>query len=114
MNPYVMLAAVIFWAASVGGAGWFGIGVGKDQEVSKRAAVDQAVIDTREAAQQGTAAALAAMKPINTTIVQRTEHEIRQNTVYADCVLPAGGLSLANQAITGRVPAEPAGGGGVP
>ena len=113
MNPYVLIAAGVFWVASVGAAGWFAYGAGVDSEVAGQAKISQAIADTKEAAQQGTAAAIAGMKPINTTIVQKVQRELQTNTVYRDCKLPPAGLQLANEAITGR-PAEPSGGGVVP
>jgi hypothetical protein len=113
MNPYILLALVIGWGASVAGAGWYGMGLGEDRIIAKQASDDKIRQETREAAQQGAADAIAKLKPVNTTIVQKTQREIRENTVYAECRVPAAGVQLANQAITGR-PAEPAGGGGVP
>jgi len=112
MNPYVLLALVASWAMSVGGAGWYGIGIGEDRIIAKQAGDEQIRQQTREDAQQGAAAAIAANKPINNTIVQKVQHEIRTERVYADCRVPSAGMQLANQAITGRPP-EPAGGVGM-
>lgn len=113
MNPYVLLALVISWGASVAGAGWYGVGLGEDRIIAKQASDEQIRRSTLEAAQQGAADAIAKLKPVNTTIVQKTQREIRENTVYAECRVPAAGVQLANQAITGR-PAEPAGGEQLP
>jgi hypothetical protein len=113
MNPYLILGAVLFWVASVGGAGWFGMGVGEDRIIAKQASDDQIRQQTREDAQQGAAAAIAANRPINNTIVQKVQHEIRTDRIYTECRVPATGMQLANQAITGR-PAEPAGGEQLP
>lgn len=113
MNPWLILGAVLFWIASVGGAGWYGIGLGEDRIIAKQASDDKIRQETREAAQQGAAAAIAANRPINNTIVQKVQHEIRTERVYSDCRVPAAGMQLANQAITGR-PAEPTSGVGVP
>lgn len=113
MNPYAVLGLVVAWGASVGGAFFYGQGVGADGVIAKQQAVDQAIQQTRAAAQQGAADAIAALKPVNKTIVQKTQREITENVVYRDCRVPAGGLQLANEAITGR-PAEPAGGGSLP
>lgn len=113
MNPYVLLAVVVGWCASVGGAGWYGMGLGEDRIIAKQASDDKIRQQTFNDAQRGAAAAIAANKPINTTIVQKTQKEIRENTVYADCRVPARGVQLANEAITGR-PAQPVGSGGLP
>lgn len=108
MNLYFILGLVIAWGASVGGSFFYGEGVGKDAEIAGQAKVQQAIQDTREAGQQGAAAAIAALKPVNTTIVQKVNHELQTNTVYRDCKLPPAGLQLANQALTGQQP-EPSG-----
>jgi len=85
---------VIGWGASVAGAGWYGIGLGEDRIIAKQASDDKIRQETREAAQQGAADAIAKLKPVNTTIVQKTQREIRENTVYAECRVPAGGSLL--------------------
>ena len=113
MNPYVLLALLIGWGASVAGAGWYGMGLGEDRIIAKQASDDKIRQETREAAQQGAADAIAKNKPINNTIVQKVQREITENVRYVDCKLTPGGLQLANQAITGR-PAESAGSGGLP
>lgn len=110
MNPYVLLAVLIAWGASIAGTGWVSFGLGKDSELAGQAKIKQAIEETKEAAQQGAAAAIAANRPINQTIVQKVQREVQTNTVYADCRVPASGVQLANQALTGRQ-AEPAGGG---
>ena len=109
MNPYVLIA----WAVSIAASGWFFYGVGVDSEAVGQAKISQAIADTEKAAQQGAASAIAALKPVNQTIVQKVQHEREINTVYRDCKLPDAGLQLANEAITGR-PAEPAGGQQLP
>lgn len=84
---------------------------GAEQAIQDRE--DRARQETREAAQQGAASAIAALKPVNTTIVQKVQHEVQTNTVYRDCRVPADGVQLANQALTGRSP-EPASGDKLP
>jgi len=113
MNPYLILAVVVGWGASVGGAFFYGQGVGKDSEIAGQAKINKAVLETREAAQQGAADAIAKLKPVNRTIVQRTEREVRENVRYSECVNTDGQLRNINAAIAGRAP-EPAPGGVVP
>lgn len=113
MNPYVILALVIAWGGSLAGTGWVAFGLGQDSEIAGQARDEAVRKQTFDAAQQGAAAAIAANKPINRTIVQRAEKEIYENTVYRDCRVPASGVQLANEAITGRKP-EPAGGSKLP
>ncbi len=113
MNPYILLALVGGWVVSVGGSFFYGQGVGADGEIAKQAELRQAIAETREAAQKGAADAIAKLRPIHTTIKQETEREIRTNTIYAECKLPADGVRLANDALVGKQP-EPAGGGKLP
>lgn len=107
MHPYAIVVAVLVWGASATGAFFYGQHVGVLAEKVTQDRIDKSVNDTREAGQQGAAAAIAKLKPVNRTIVQKAEKEIRENTVYAECRVPAGGVRLANEAITGRT--EPIG-----
>jgi len=113
MNPYVLLALVIGWGASIAGTGWYCIGVGEDKIIAKQASDDKIRQETREAAQQGAADAIAKLKPVNTTIRAKTETIVRENTVYRTCVNTPDGLRSINSALAGRI-AEPAGGEQLP
>jgi hypothetical protein len=114
MNPTILLILGILWAASVGGSFFYGQAVGVDSEVAKQATAAEHVQAMRDAAQQGAAAEIAKLKPRNVTIRQEVEREIRTNTVYADCKLPAAGLRLVNEALTGERKPQPPGGGKLP
>ena len=111
-NPWALLAAVLLWAASLGGTAWYFDGNGEARAVARQVREDEVRKATFDAAQAGAAAAIAAIKPVNTTIVQKVQREIQTNTVYRDCRLPADGVRLANESLTGRT--EPAGAGVVP
>ena len=113
MNPYVLLALVVGWVASVGGAGWYGIGIGENNIIAKQASDEQIRRETREASQQGAADAIAKLKPVNTTIRAKTETIVRENTVYRTCLNTPDGLRSINSALSGRIP-EPAGGQQLP
>lgn len=113
MNPYIALAAVVFWVASVGGAYFKGQSTGADREIAAQARINKAIDQTREAAQQGAADAIAKLKPVNTTIRSRTETIVRENPVYRDCVADAGGMRNINSALTGKL-AEPSAGEQLP
>ncbi len=114
MNPYLILAAVVLWGGSVGGAFWYGTGIGKDGEVAKQAAINQAIVDTRKEAEMGAANAIAKIKITNTVVRGKVETVIRENPVYRDvaCKHDAIGMQYINEALTGR--SVPAGGGVVP
>lgn len=101
MNPYILLALVIGWGASVGGAGWYGLGLGEDRAAARHARDEDVRKQTFEDAQKGAAAAIAANKPINRTIVQRAEKEIQTERIYQDCKITPAGMALANEALVG-------------
>ena len=113
MNPWLILGAVVFWVASVAGAGWFGIDVGENNIIAKQASDDKIRQETREASQQGAADAIAKLKPVNTTIRAKTETIVRESPVYRDCHNTADGLRSINSALSGRI-AESAGGEQLP
>ena len=106
-----IIASVV--AALLAGAGGFfyGLDVGQDKEFAKRAREDVIVADSRKAMTNAAAEAIAKNRPINTTIRQEVEREIRTDTRYVDCLLTDGVFDNANAALTGR---KPAGNNGVP
>lgn len=114
MNPYALLVGVILWGASIGGAFFYGQGVGEDRKTAEDSRTATAILEARNQAQQGAAEAIAQIKVTNTTIHQELEREVRTNTVYADCKLPAVGLRIANDALAGKRAAIPASGGELP
>lgn len=102
MNPWVILAGVVLWVASVGGSYWYGTDVGKTGEVAKQSEIKQAIEDTREKARQGAASEIAKIKVRNTTIQGKLREVVRDNPVYRDCKLDDAGLRLINEALTGK------------
>lgn len=48
-----------------------------------------------------TLTAIDGIKVVNTTIYQKTRHEITSNPVYVDCRVPADGMQLINAARSG-------------
>ncbi len=112
MNPWLLLAVVLAWGASVGGAFFYGEGVGEARVKAGQKDRDDLVREIRDAGQKGAAEAIAKLKPRNVTIRQEIAREIETHHVYSDCRIPPHGVRLANEAITGR--AEPAGGGELP
>ena len=110
MNLTTILIVVVMWGASIGGSFFYGRKAGVDSEVASIAREDAIVKKVTDAAQLGAAKAIAANKPRNITIRQETEHEIRTNTVYADCRHSPEQLQRLNAAITGRAASAPAGG----
>ena len=108
MSPYLIIAVMEAWGGSLAGTGWVAFGMGQDAEIAGQAKINKAITETREAAQQGAADEIAKIKPVNTTIVQKTQREIQRETVYSTCRVTPDGVRLANEAITGKS-AEPVG-----
>jgi hypothetical protein len=113
MNPYLILGAVLFWVVSSGAVYVKGQSVGANRVIAEQAKVNKAIDETRAAAQEGAANAIAQIKVVNTTVKGRVETIVRENTVYRDCKHDARSLRDINAAITGD-PAEPAGAGKLP
>lgn len=113
MNPYIIVAALLAFGVSNFVSAGYGIRYGRNAEIAKNVSDEETRQKTFDAAQQGAAAAIAANRPVNTTIVQKVQREVQTNTVYTTCRVPASGMQLANQAITGQQP-EPASGVGLP
>lgn len=108
-NLYILLALVIGWGASVVGAGWWGIGIGEDRTIATQAKVNKAIDETRAAAQEGAANAIAQIKITNTTIRGRVETVVREVPTYRDCKHDAGVLRNVNSALANKQsqPADP-------
>lgn len=113
MNPYLLLTLVIGWGASVGGAFFYGHGVGKDSEIAGQTQINKAIADTRAVAQLGAADEIAKIKVVNTTVRGKTETIVRENVVYRDCRHGPDGVRSINAALAGAI-AEPAGSGKLP
>lgn len=102
MNAYALIAAGAVAVGAFAGTYFYGVHVGAQGERVKQADRADVVRETRDAAEKGAAAAIALLRPRNVTIRQELEREIQTNTVYRDCVVPADGVRILNEAITGR------------
>ncbi|MES2950299.1 MAG: hypothetical protein V4858_17285 [Pseudomonadota bacterium] len=109
MIPYILIGSAIACA----GAFWYGTNVGEAQCQAKQKTVEAIAREVKESAQQGAAAAIAANRPRNTTIVNEVQREVQTNTVYSDCRNTPDGVRSINEALTGKRP-DPAGGGKLP
>jgi ribosomal protein S5 len=75
---------------------------------------DASVIAGREAQDKALRAAAESIAKITVTqqtIVQKVQHEVKTQTVYRDCIIPADGRGLLNAAIAGA--SVPPGGDGM-
>lgn len=102
MNPWILLGAGLVWVASIVATGTLSYGAGQDNVTAFNAKAEKIVEATIEAAQKGAAQAIAEKQPVNKTIVQKVQHEIQTNTVYAECKHTDAGLRGVNEALTGR------------
>ena len=100
MNPYLIIAMLVGVLAA--GAGGFKLGA--DHEIAAQAREQNHIAEAVDAANATAAQAIAAIKPKYTTIQNEVQREIRTNTVYSDCKLPADGLRLVQQALNGGIP----------
>ena len=96
MNPYLIIAALL----SVLAAGAGGFRLGADHEVAAQAREQNHIAEAVDAATTVSAQAISALKVKSTTITNEVQREIRTNNIYSDCKLTAGGLQLANQALS--------------
>ena len=104
INPYLILLIVAGWGVSLAGTAVYFTGVGENNVTAFNAKAEQVVKETREAAQQGAATAIAANRPKNITNVQEVRREIEEKVVYRECVNTPGVLRGINSALTGERP----------
>ena len=102
MNPYLIIAALV--AVLTAGAGGFKLGA--DHEIASQAREQKHITEAVDAATNVAAQTIANIKPKYTTIQNEVQREIRTNTVFADCKLPANSLLLVNQALNGFSPVD--------
>jgi hypothetical protein len=97
MNPYLILIVIAGFCGVSFEAFRLGVEHEKANEVEKKDLVAEAV----DAANNASAAAIAAIKPKYTTINSEVQREVRTNTIYNDCHNTADGVRLLNQALSG-------------
>lgn len=95
LNPSLWLIAIGLLIGSF----LAGVSSGKKWEEGRRAIENSHIAEAVDAANSAAAQAIASIKPKYTTIQNEVQREIRTNTVFADCKLPADSLRLVNQAI---------------
>lgn len=99
MSPYPILGCLLLCAACGLGGYRHGVSVSDARHDASRLAE----IEGQRKALTATAKAIAAMTPAQDKITERVTHEVKTNTVYRDCVLPAAGVGLLNDAISGTI-----------
>lgn len=103
MNPYVLLALLAAWVASVGGAGWWAYGAGQDRCVAESARDEKVAQIAGEAAASAAASAISRIKVQNRTIQNEVYRDVLTKEIYrdADCRHDADSLQRMNAAFTG-------------
>lgn len=112
LNPALWLVAIGLMLGTFFG----GVSVGKKWEEGRHAIESNHIAEAVDAANNAAAEAIAQIKPKYTTIQNEVQREIRTNTVFADCKLPADSMRLVNQALNagaiapdrGKLPASDA------
>lgn len=112
MNPYLIIGAMLAFAAAVGGAYIQGRSDGQDKCVAEQVRDEQVAQIASVAAADAAASAITAIKFRNTTITQEVQREIQTKTVYRECLHSPEQLQRINEALTGT--AEPAASGVLP
>lgn len=110
MNPYAVLAIAFTWLVSTAGMGYMAYDYGVSHTIAQQKKTEDLVRQVQDATTKAAADAIAKIKPRNVTIQQEVRREVETNTVYRDCRVPASGVRLANEALTGRPQPGPAGG----
>ena len=106
--------AIAVAVALLTGLGGFigGMKVGMDHERANQLSKQESIAEAVDAANNASAAAIAALRPVYTTLQGKVTREIETNVVYRDCKLSPDGLLLANQALAGG--SKPSGSGELP
>lgn len=111
-NPYVLLAIVLAWGGSVGGAFFYGRNTGIDHAVAEQATDAKLIEQAADAAQRAAAEEIAKIKVVNQVNRQVLEREIVEKLVYRECRNSTDGVLAINAALENRPIA--AGGGELP
>lgn len=102
MNIYAIIAGTAVVLASYAGTFYVGKDYGENKAQARSASNEKLAIDAAEKTAHISAEAISGIKVEHTTVNQKAIHEIRTNTVYADCQHPDSMLRAVNQALTGR------------
>lgn len=104
---YATLGAVVVGGLAVSYAK--GRSDGRAIEVAERATLEEVARESREAAMEAAAEAIATISVTHTTIKQKAEVITRENVVYRDCRNDAELVRLLDAARENKPPSQPAG-----
>lgn len=106
LNPWLILGASLATAAALCGAYVKGRSDGRALEVAERATIEEVARESREAALDAAAEAIAKISVTHTTIRQKAEVVTREVPVYRDCINDARVERLLDDARANRATAE--------
>lgn len=98
ISPYIAAGAL----AGVIAAFAHGVNIGGKLEREGQQRSEKAAQVAYDAAMKATAEQLANLTIKNTTIRQKAEVIVRENTIYRECVNTDDGMRLINEALTGK------------
>lgn len=99
LNPWLLLAIVIGWGASVAAAGWAAYGAGQDKCIAEQARDAIVAQIAADAAGEATAKAISKIEVRNVTIQQKLQREVIERQVFRDCRSGDDARLLFNSAI---------------
>ena len=91
-----LFIGLFVWTASIGGAVWWGYGIGDDHATAAKEREERIGRTAGEKAGQAAAAAIAKIEVKNVYTRQELEREVRTNTVFADCRSGDAAVRLLN------------------
>jgi hypothetical protein len=103
--PYRILAGVLLWLASVGGAFWWAYGAGKDACNAQHAKQEQREQAMEDRMRKTVGEAVKEIEVQRVEIIQPTQTTIREVVRYRECRHEPSVLRNINAALTGTRPA---------
>lgn len=97
----IYAGVAIAWLLSLGGAFWYGTGVGEDSVLAFNAKSADIVAETRRVTNEAVSDGIAKIQVKNTTINRKLETQVRTEKVFTDCRSGPSAVELFNQGIPG-------------
>lgn len=114
MNPYLLLAGVLAFAAATGAAYFQGRSDGRDKCVAESVRDEQVAQIASAAAADAAASAISRIEVKHATVRQTLEREIVEKPVFRDCRSGMDAVRLFNTTIDSAAAASAAGSGELP
>lgn len=105
MLPWHIVGAGVLSVAAVAGIYAVGYRAGHNGATATEAAQERLLRELADEVDARTAARVAAIRVVNRTINGQVREIVRENTVYRDCVLDPGTISVLDAARRGEAPA---------